>query len=381
MKHNNCLIRGTTFIILVLLLQNAAFSQRIENIDGVRTVINEKTATIDIDNNDYLKFIRKIGDLESSDENQMFYKPSDIALDDEGNIYIMDTGNFKVKKFNSEGEFILSFGNRGEGPGEFLQSVSIEVNNDGNIVVLDKTNQRFEVFSKKGIRISDFKFEKMPSLFKINSTGEYVVHGRSVITLPVIGSGKRPDDMGDESILQICKKDGLRLRELGVSEEFGNPISNIRINSVEFDVDKGDNVFLSYTYKNLIEKYSSEGILLLKITRPLNYPITKQEKKSIESYLEEMLKNKVMINTVSTGIAVDDQDNIWVITLNRQKKEAEEDLIQTDMYDLEIIDKNGVLQGKIHLDHYADDIEIFGDRLFILDRNNSMCFYEYKILN
>ncbi len=37
-----------------------------------------------------------------------------------GTVYVADTGNHRVQKFTSEGEFVLSFGTSGVGPGQFL---------------------------------------------------------------------------------------------------------------------------------------------------------------------------------------------------------------------------------------------------------------------
>ena len=55
------------------------------------------------------------------------------------------------------------------------------------------------------------------------------------------------------------------------------------------------------------------------------------------------------------------------------------DLRKTDMYKLEIFDPDGVLLGAIPLTHFVDGIWIHGDRLFLLDRDRGVQFYEYKI--
>lgn len=56
------------------------------------------------------------------------------------------------------------------------------------------------------------------------------------------------------------------------------------------------------------------------------------------------------------------------------------DLRKTDMYKLEIFASDGVLLGEIRLTHFVDKIWIHKDRLFLLDADRSVSFYEYKII-
>jgi len=157
--------------------------------------------------------------------------------------------------------------------------------------------------------------------------------------------------------------------------------------------------YLSFVYQNRIEYFDNKGKLLVKIERPLYFDIviektvvTRHDNGGIS--IEGGKKNRV-----SRGIAVDSKKRVWVATLTRQIREDEQvgmsirmgpegisrqtsgntDLRTTDMYELEIYDQEGILLGKIPVDHFVDDIRIFDDRLFILDSLRGMQFYEYKI--
>lgn len=79
-----------------------------------------------------------------------FATPKDIAVDKEGNIYVADSKNNRIQKFNSAGNFILAFGKEGEGPGEFKEPCGIDVGPTGNIYVADTWNGRVQVFSSTG---------------------------------------------------------------------------------------------------------------------------------------------------------------------------------------------------------------------------------------
>ena len=65
----------------------------------------------------------KIGELETEDENIAFHIPSDIVIDEQGNIYILDSGNHRIQKFDPEGNYLASFGRKGQGPGESASEV------------------------------------------------------------------------------------------------------------------------------------------------------------------------------------------------------------------------------------------------------------------
>jgi hypothetical protein len=56
------------------------------------------------------------------------------------------------------------------------------------------------------------------------------------------------------------------------------------------------------------------------------------------------------------------------------------DLQETDMYALEIFDKDGVLLGEIPLNIFADEIYIYNDSLFLLDQMRGVKYYQYKII-
>jgi hypothetical protein len=110
------------------------------------------------------------------------------------------------------------------------------------------------------------------------------------------------------------------------------------------------------------------------------------------------------MNRVASGISVDDQGRVWVATHKRQIKEEESvgmnvsvsmmgaqrstsysvegntDVQETDMYQIEIYDPEGILLGTIQLDRFVDDIHIAKDRVYILDRMRGMQYYVYKII-
>jgi hypothetical protein len=87
---------------------------------------------------------------EGSGNGQLKQPELGIATDSEGNIWIADTGNNRVEKFNSEGEFLSQFGKEGAGNGEFKSPKGIAIGPSDSIWVVDSGNDRVEKFNAKG---------------------------------------------------------------------------------------------------------------------------------------------------------------------------------------------------------------------------------------
>jgi hypothetical protein len=80
-----------------------------------------------------------------------FNRPTDVAWDAAGNIFISDGyGNSRVAKFDKNGKFIKSWGQRGTGPGQFNLLHTIAVDAQGNVYVGDRSNRRIQVFDNDG---------------------------------------------------------------------------------------------------------------------------------------------------------------------------------------------------------------------------------------
>jgi sugar lactone lactonase YvrE len=79
-----------------------------------------------------------------------FAAPQDVAVDNDGNVYVTDTLNNRVEIFDADGNFISAFGKNGDGPGYFTRPKGIAVDSDGHIWVADQVSDRLQVFNKDG---------------------------------------------------------------------------------------------------------------------------------------------------------------------------------------------------------------------------------------
>ena len=75
--------------------------------------------------------------------------PSDVSVDKNGNIYIVDSGNHRIAVFDDAGEHISFISGKGQKQGELLNPVGIDVA-ENNIYVADKDNHRIQIFDLDG---------------------------------------------------------------------------------------------------------------------------------------------------------------------------------------------------------------------------------------
>jgi DNA-binding beta-propeller fold protein YncE len=67
-----------------------------------------------------------------------FGEPEGIAVDAQGNIYVTDNrDNYRVEKFDSDGKFLGKWGNWGSDDGQFEYVFRIAIDSQGNIYVTD----------------------------------------------------------------------------------------------------------------------------------------------------------------------------------------------------------------------------------------------------
>ncbi|MFQ6057475.1 MAG: flippase activity-associated protein Agl23 [Anaerolineae bacterium] len=88
---------------------------------------------------------------QGSGEGQMV-NPKDLALDAEGNVYVVDSGNHRIVKFDAAGNFLASWGGQGSGPGQFKDDPwGIAVDSErGWVYVADTWNHRIQKFDLQG---------------------------------------------------------------------------------------------------------------------------------------------------------------------------------------------------------------------------------------
>ena len=82
-----------------------------------------------------------------------FNLPHGIAADSSGNVYVADSSNDRIQKFNSSGTLLAKWGSQGSGDGEFRWPYGIAADSSGNVYnvyVADQLNHRIQKFDSNG---------------------------------------------------------------------------------------------------------------------------------------------------------------------------------------------------------------------------------------
>jgi hypothetical protein len=108
------------------------------------------------------------------DPNYQFYRVAGIALDSQSNLYVLDSGNNRVQKFDDEGNYLLSIGREGQGPGEFERISSVFIDDKDTIYVSDQ--RRIQIFSSAGEYQESITFENGINEFFIDVDGNIMTH-------------------------------------------------------------------------------------------------------------------------------------------------------------------------------------------------------------
>lgn len=99
------------------------------------------------------KYVTKWGSFGTA--NDQFTRPTGIAIDSEGYLYICDigdpeTGNHRIVKYDANGVFQAKWGGWGSGPGFFQWPMGIAIDSEDNVYVMDHGNHRVQKFDKNG---------------------------------------------------------------------------------------------------------------------------------------------------------------------------------------------------------------------------------------
>jgi hypothetical protein len=131
-------------------------------------------------------------------EGESFQRPTDVAWDAQGNIYVADGyGNARVAKYDRNGKWLKNWGSRGTGQGQFNIVHGIAIDAQGNVYVGDEGNKRIQVFDTEGTFKTQFTNVGAPTALCLTRGAQPVLY--------VAHTGD-PDGMDDAAIYKIDLK-------------------------------------------------------------------------------------------------------------------------------------------------------------------------------
>lgn len=257
--------------------------------DGVEVVLNHlepytikgEPSTLHLEENFIIDFERE--DLTEVGIKEV----AGFDVDSESNIYIRISASNEdyIYKFDVKGDFLFSFGRRGQGPGELELPRHLRVNEQDQIVVSDIRRNKLFLFKKNGDNIQEISLATNHRMATLLENG---------IILSMNGSFDPDEGKADFPII-LCEED---LEEIKILHP-GRSTSNIplakKINGLQLYIDyntwkisRGQIFIGNYGkgYEFLI--YDSDGNLLRTIRKEYHkVRIPNQKKEEIGNWLLE----------------------------------------------------------------------------------------------
>jgi len=97
------------------------------------------------------KLVQTIG--KGGTENGLFYKPTHVTVDHQGNIFVNDAFNFRVQKFDPNGVFLQSYGSLGDNIGMFARPKGLDIDREGHLYVADAAFSNVQIFDDQSARL------------------------------------------------------------------------------------------------------------------------------------------------------------------------------------------------------------------------------------
>lgn len=206
-----------------------------------------------------------------------------VAVDAEGFIYVTDSMDYSLKKFDQSGAFLKVTGRRGQGPGEFTAPRLLDASGE-YLFVTEQYQPVIKVFD----RALNFKFNIPLS----GPAGDIKALGGGLLAVAVLDAQMR-------SRILFCDRKGNEVKTL----TFSRDSSPLMMDMVSFDLDDRGCLYQAYVFRDKIEKFDEGGIRLWSISL---LGKKKVKKKEIGDYV-------LPTEIVYKDIALDSSGRVYVL--------------------------------------------------------------------
>jgi sugar lactone lactonase YvrE len=180
-------------------------------------------------------------------ENGQFRNPSGILVDQKY-VYIADTGNARIQKFDKNGTFVLTWGTYGDGRGLFHTPVALAEDRGGDIFVSDSETNKIQIF--------DFNGKYVDELHPDPTNGGNFTGTNSI-------------SFDSQNNFYVVTSDTNRILKYNNNKEFINYFGSIGTEEGRFNnpnsivIDPNGYIYVADTNNYRIQKFDSDGTFLV----------------------------------------------------------------------------------------------------------------------
>ncbi|MCJ7583067.1 MAG: 6-bladed beta-propeller [Candidatus Aminicenantes bacterium] len=302
-----------------------------------------------------------------------------FGIDSSENVYFASSRNQRncIYKFDREGNFVTSFGRKGQGPGEIQVVRRFGIDNEDRIIVQDHTNKKILFFKTDGSLIKETRFDKKFQAMYPLSNGNYIVYWDN---RPEI---KRDGDYYPEGF-SLCNSNLEEIKILDIYKATPLPLKGVKgtnINPIFFWIISNGYIYIANEDREYeILQYDFDGNLLKRIRKEFIH------NKVSKDYIEKTKKSFARANRKVwfpehwppfSSFFTDNEGRIFVKTY---EKGADDSVFIFDIFNTE-----GKFVGRKNLNIYSEQFvyaKVIGDHLYCIQDKESGYkeFVNYKMI-
>ncbi len=334
-------------VIISLFLYCFPKQEKIEKIieDGVEVVLNH-TEPYKVKGEPVTLTIEEEFSIDTEKEKMLDIGLTGIETfdtDSEGNIYVIQwqaRENF-IFKFDKEGNYLVSFCKKGQGPGEIEYGGNVLVNPKGEIIAKDPSKRKFALYDRKGNFLNETQMKKVNRMLPLEN-GKYFVFW--IEDTPELR--KRWVGVSNSEFENIKELDFF---------QFPNPInvkSPVNRDRLVYAVSK-DRIYIGNSERGYeIQVYDLDGNLMQKIRKEYEPVEVLEDYK--KSYFERFPEGYPLLDKLYfaknwpafRNVFTDDEGRLFVLT--------HEEGINPGEYMYDIFNSEGVFVGRMSLWNYRE---------------------------
>lgn len=304
----------------------------------------------------------------------LFQSIRNFRVDVQGSIYVLDSRAPKLIKFGPDGSSLFSIGRKGQGPGEFMVPMMMELGKQDSILVYDVGNRRLSYFSAAtGALIEEKSTARLGRLFRVDDDSQGFFFG--TLNLPGPGLAVQIVSRYSPSLEPIKEFFRVEDKPLGKEVRPYGPRALFRVLS-------DDRLLVASDAEYKFYWYGAKGDLLRTVQtdyRPVAFTAADKER-YIKAYTADggpLPNDEIFVFPDKyppiEHLITDERDNIFVRTYDADKEGG---------HYYEAFDRDGKPVGRFALGFAISCV--VGDRMYSVERDENgferICRYRFQIV-